>query len=66
MICCCWPGAMPAAKPPNWKCWIRAFVRDAAEQATAMGGTKNVRVELKLDGNELPIRVSEAKLRRLL
>jgi signal transduction histidine kinase len=44
----------------------RAFVRDAAEQATAMGGIKSVRVELQLDANELPIQASEAKLRRLL
>ena len=44
----------------------RALARDAAEQATAMGGTKNVRVKLELDPNELPIRASEAKLRRLL
>ena len=44
----------------------RALVRDAAEQATAMGGAKNVRVKLELDPEELPIRANKAKLRRLL
>jgi len=44
----------------------RALVRDAAEQATAMGATKNVHVVLELDSVDLPVRGHEAKLRRLL
>jgi signal transduction histidine kinase len=44
----------------------RALVRDAAERATAMGGTKSVPVKLELDPDELPVRASEVKLRRLL
>ncbi len=44
----------------------RALVREAAEQATAMGGTKSVRVNLELTPEELPVRASEVKLRRLL
>jgi signal transduction histidine kinase len=44
----------------------RALVRDAAEQATAMGGTKSVRVKLELDPEELLVRASEVTLRRLL
>ena len=42
------------------------LVRDAAEQALAMGAAKNVRVTLELDPQELPVRASEAQLRRLL
>jgi len=44
----------------------RALVRDAAEQATAMGETKRVRVKLELGPEDLPIRASEITLRRLL
>jgi heavy metal sensor kinase len=44
----------------------RALVREAAEQATAMGGTKSVRVKLELSAEELPVEASEVKLRRLL
>jgi len=41
-------------------------VCDATEQATAMAVTKSVRVTLELDPEELLVRASEAKLRRLL
>jgi signal transduction histidine kinase len=44
----------------------RAFVRDAAEQAKAMGATKGVHVELELDQQELPVHASEVNLGRLL
>jgi len=44
----------------------RTLVRDAAEQATAMGGTKDVRVQLELDAEALPVRGSEVRLARLL
>ena len=44
----------------------RALVRDAAEQATVMGGTSGVHVKLEIDPEELPVRASEVKLRRLL
>jgi heavy metal sensor kinase len=44
----------------------RALVRDAAEQATAMGAATNVRVTLNLDPRELPVRANEVQLRRLL
>lgn len=44
----------------------RALVCDAAEQATAIGETKGVRVKLELDPEELPVRASEVKLKRLL
>jgi signal transduction histidine kinase len=44
----------------------RALVRDAADQAREMGGTKGIHVTLELDLEELPVRGSEVKLRRLL
>jgi two-component system, OmpR family, heavy metal sensor histidine kinase CusS len=44
----------------------RALVREAAEQARAMGEAKGVHVEVEVDVEELPIRGSEAMLRRLL
>jgi heavy metal sensor kinase len=44
----------------------RALVRDAAEQATAMGAATGVRVAVETDPEELPIRGSDVKLRRLL
>ena len=44
----------------------RTLVRDAAEQAAAMGGTRDVRVQLELDAEELPVRGSEVRLARLL
>ena len=44
----------------------RTLVRDAAEQATEMGGTKGIHVNLELGLEELPVRGSEVKLRRLL
>ena len=44
----------------------RTLVREAADQARAMGEPKGVRVAIDLDMQELPIRGSEMKLRRLL
>jgi heavy metal sensor kinase len=44
----------------------RALVRDAAEQAREMGATKGIHVNLVLGVEELPVRGSEVKLRRLL
>jgi heavy metal sensor kinase len=42
------------------------LLRDAAEQATAMAVAKDIRVSLRLDSDELPVRANEALLRRLL
>ena len=44
----------------------RTLVRDAAEQATAMGATHGVRVTVDVDAGELPVRANEVTLRRLL
>ena len=44
----------------------RALVRDAAEQAREMGGTKGIHVNLEFGLEELPVRGSGVKLRRLL
>jgi signal transduction histidine kinase len=42
------------------------LVREAAEQATAMGAAREIDVSLELDADALPVRANEAQLRRLL
>jgi heavy metal sensor kinase len=44
----------------------RALVREAADQARAMGEAKGVRVDVEVDAEELPIRGNNVKFRRLL
>ena len=48
--------------------WIDAapVLRDVAEQATAMGATKKIEVNLHLDADGLPVKANETRLRRLL
>ena len=48
--------------------WMDAapLVRDAAEQAKAMGAAKKIHVNLQLESDGLPITADETRLRRLL
>lgn len=42
------------------------LVRDLADQAAAMAAAKNIKVSLRLDTRQLPVKANDAKLRRLL
>jgi heavy metal sensor kinase len=45
---------------------VGPLLRDAAEQATAMAAAKDISVSLQLETDGLPVRATEAELRRLL